>query len=83
MAGKEVHFQHQSMLYSDIYEFGFEAVGEGRSVICGKARSTGYSLWNVWEQVKAACGLIAAQEGSWTTRRDYVDELGYGEIWTA
>ncbi|MBU2721562.1 FAD-dependent oxidoreductase, partial [Acidithiobacillus ferridurans] len=31
MAGKEVHFQHQSMFYSDIYEFGFEAVGECRS----------------------------------------------------
>ena len=31
MAGKEVHFQHQSMFYSDIYEFGFEAIGECRS----------------------------------------------------
>ncbi len=35
MAGETVVFRHQSMFYSDIYEFGFEAVGECRSdMVC-------------------------------------------------
>ena len=35
MAGETVAFRHQSMFYSDIYEFGFEAVGECRSDMVG------------------------------------------------
>lgn len=76
MAGKPVNYDHLPFFYSDLFDLGYEAVGETDSRLetvadwtepmrqgvvyylkAGRVR--GVLLWNVWEQVDAACKLMA------------------------
>jgi 3-phenylpropionate/trans-cinnamate dioxygenase ferredoxin reductase subunit len=76
MAGQDVVCDHLLFFYSDLFELGYEAVGEVDSrletvadwkkpyregVVCylRDGRVRGVLLWNVWDQVDAARGLIA------------------------
>lgn len=77
MAGQAVSYEHLPFFYSDLFDLGYEAVGEVDSRLEAVAdwkepyregvvyylrdhRVRGVLLWNVWEQVDAARGLIAA-----------------------
>jgi 3-phenylpropionate/trans-cinnamate dioxygenase ferredoxin reductase component len=76
MAGMVEPYDHLPFFYSDMFELGYEAVGEvdsrletfadwkrpneeGVVYYLGGGRVRGVLLWNVWEQVGAARGLIA------------------------
>ena len=77
MAGKSEAYDHLPFFYSDMFELGYEAVGEvdsrletfadwkrpneeGVVYYLKEGRVRGVLLWNVWGQVEAARGLIAA-----------------------
>lgn len=78
MAGASVDYDTSPMFYSDLFDLGYEAVGE---IHCGKLlidwqqpfqkgafyylkdqRVRGVLLWNVWGQVDAAKALIRSGE---------------------
>ncbi|MGE4102085.1 MAG: NAD(P)/FAD-dependent oxidoreductase [Pirellulales bacterium] len=76
MAGEAVSYDHLPSFYSDLFELGYEAVGEvdsrlktiadwkepyreGVVYYLRDGRVRGVLLWNVWDQVDAARGLIA------------------------
>lgn len=76
MAGQAVVYDHLPFFYSDLFELGYEAVGEvdsrletvadwkepyreGVVYYLRDGRVRGVLLWNVWDQVDAARGLIA------------------------
>lgn len=76
MAGESVHYNHLPFFYSDLFDLGYEAVGdvdsrlemvadwkdpfrEGVIYYLREGRVRGVLLWNVWDQVDAARGLIA------------------------
>jgi NADPH-dependent 2,4-dienoyl-CoA reductase/sulfur reductase-like enzyme len=76
MAGEQVTYDHLPFFYSDLFDLGYEAVGETDSRLetfadwkepfregvvyyLRDGRVRGVLLWNVWEQVDAARGLIA------------------------
>jgi 3-phenylpropionate/trans-cinnamate dioxygenase ferredoxin reductase component len=76
MAGRAVNYDHLPFFYSDLFDLGYEAVGEvdarletvadwkepyreGVVYYLRDGRVRGVLLWNVWEQVDAARGLIA------------------------
>ena len=76
MAGETVSYDHLPSFYSDLFDLGYEAVGEldprletvadwkepyreGVIYYLRGARVRGVLLWNVWEQVDAARGLLA------------------------
>jgi NADPH-dependent 2,4-dienoyl-CoA reductase/sulfur reductase-like enzyme len=77
MAGADEPYDYLPFFYSDLFELGYEAVGDvdsrldtiaeweepnRKGVVCyveeGKPR--GFLLWDVWEKVDAARGLIEA-----------------------
>ena len=77
MAGSHTAYEHLPYFYSDLFDVGYEAVGEVDSQLETLAdwkepyregvvyylrdgRVRGVLLWNVWERVEAARGLIAA-----------------------
>ncbi|HLE14194.1 MAG TPA: FAD/NAD(P)-binding oxidoreductase [Anaerolineales bacterium] len=76
MAGDAQPYHHLPMFYSDMFDLGYEAVGEldsgletyadwqepfrkGVVYYLKDGRVRGVLLWNVWDQVEAARGLIA------------------------
>lgn len=72
MAGQSGPYHHLSMFYSDLFELGYEAVGEldsiadwietnreGEIYYLKDSRMRGVLLWNIWGQVDAARALIA------------------------
>jgi 3-phenylpropionate/trans-cinnamate dioxygenase ferredoxin reductase component len=78
MAGADEPYHHLPYFYSDLFDLGYEAVGElnanlqvvadwqepfkkGVVYYLDAGRVRGVLLWNVWDQVDAARGLIAAQ----------------------
>jgi len=78
MAGKAVAYDHLPFFYSDLFDLGYEAVGEldsqletvtdwkepyqeGVVYYLRDGLVRGVLLWNVWEQVDAARGLIASK----------------------
>jgi len=78
MAGKAVAYDHLPFFYSDLFDMGYEAVGEldsqletvtdwkepyqeGVVYYLRDGLVRGVLLWNVWEQVDAARGLIASK----------------------
>ncbi len=79
MAGDQSRYDHLPMFYSDLFDIGYEAVGElnpdletysdwqepyqkGVVYYLDHGRVRGVLLWNVWDQVEAARGLIAAPD---------------------
>jgi len=79
MAGEQSRYDHLPMFYSDLFDIGYEAVGElnpdletfsdwqepyqkGVVYYLDHGRVRGVLLWNVWDQVEAARGLIAAPD---------------------
>ena len=75
MAGEAEPYHHLPSFYSDLFDLGYEAVGEidsrletfsdwteqyrkGVVYYLRDSRVKGVLLWNVWEQVDAARGLI-------------------------
>jgi NADPH-dependent 2,4-dienoyl-CoA reductase/sulfur reductase-like enzyme len=77
MAGADGTYDHVPFFYSDLFDLGYEAVGEldarlevfadwkepfreGVVYYLSDARVRGVLLWNVWGQVDAARGLLAA-----------------------
>ena len=79
MAGEQSRYDHLPMFYSDLFDIGYEAVGELNPVLetysdwqepyqkgvvyhLDHGRVRGVLLWNVWDQVEAARGLIAAPD---------------------
>jgi NADPH-dependent 2,4-dienoyl-CoA reductase/sulfur reductase-like enzyme len=78
MAGAGQVYDHLPFFYSDLFDLGYEAVGEVDSRLAtvetweepnrkgtvayvdGDGRPRGFLLWNVWDKVDAARGLIAA-----------------------
>jgi len=84
MAGAEKPYEYLPYFWSDLFDFGFEAVGEldsgmktfadwkkqfreGVVYYLDAGRIKGVLLWNVWEKVDAARGLIDQRK---TYRRD-------------
>jgi NADPH-dependent 2,4-dienoyl-CoA reductase/sulfur reductase-like enzyme len=76
MAGETVRYDHLPMFYSDMFDLGYEAVGDldprletfsdwqepyrkGVVYYLDQGRVRGVLLWNVWDQVETARGLIA------------------------
>ena len=76
MAGRTVSYDHLPFFYSDLFDLGFEAVGEvdarlqtvedwiepfrkGVVYYMRDDHVRGVLLWNVWDQVDAARGLIS------------------------
>jgi 3-phenylpropionate/trans-cinnamate dioxygenase ferredoxin reductase component len=76
MAGAGEPYHHLPFFYSDLFDLGYEAVGEldsrletiedwteenqkGVVYYLRDGRVRGVLLWNVWDQVEAARGLIA------------------------
>jgi NADPH-dependent 2,4-dienoyl-CoA reductase/sulfur reductase-like enzyme len=79
MAGEAAPWEHLPFFYSDLFDLGYEAVGdldpaldivtdwreqyhEGVVYYLRDDRVRGVLLWNVWDQVDAARGLIRAGE---------------------
>jgi 3-phenylpropionate/trans-cinnamate dioxygenase ferredoxin reductase subunit len=79
MAGQAEPYDYLPMFYSDLFDLGYEAVGDvdtrletvadwaepnrkGVIYYLDDGRVKGVLLWNVWEQVEAARGLITAGE---------------------
>jgi NADPH-dependent 2,4-dienoyl-CoA reductase/sulfur reductase-like enzyme len=78
MAGADTPYDHLPFFYSDLFDLGYEAVGELTSTSRAVAewaepfrtgvvayldaanRPRGFLLWNVWDRVDAARGLIRA-----------------------
>jgi 3-phenylpropionate/trans-cinnamate dioxygenase ferredoxin reductase component len=66
MAGEVVRYDHSPMFYSDLFDLGYEAVGELdarlETVIyyLEERCVRGVLLWNAWGQVEVARALIAA-----------------------
>ena len=76
--GADQPYEHLPFFYSDLFDLGYEAVGEVDSrnetvelwlepnrkgvvaYVDEKRRPRGFLLWNVWDKVEAARGLIAA-----------------------
>lgn len=84
MAGRTEPYHHLPFFYSDLFDLGYEAVGEldnqleivedwkdpfreGVVYYLRDRRVRGVLLWNVWEQVEAARGLIA-EPGPFTAK---------------
>jgi 3-phenylpropionate/trans-cinnamate dioxygenase ferredoxin reductase subunit len=79
-AGAHEPYVHLPFFYSDLFDLGYEAVGEldGRGTtvelwsepnrkgvvayVDDDARPRGFLLWNVWDKVETARGLIRAGE---------------------
>jgi NADPH-dependent 2,4-dienoyl-CoA reductase/sulfur reductase-like enzyme len=76
MAGDQASYDHLPVFYSDLFDLGYEAVGEldpsleifadwqdryrkGVVYYLHAGRVRGVLLWNVWDQVDSARGLIA------------------------
>jgi hypothetical protein len=76
MAGANEPYHHLPFFYSDLFDLGYEAVGDldsrletivdwrepyrkGVIFYMKEGRVRGVMLWNVWEKVPAARGLIA------------------------
>jgi 3-phenylpropionate/trans-cinnamate dioxygenase ferredoxin reductase component len=76
MAGQGAPYHHLPYFYSDLFELGYEAVGEldsrlemvadwtepyqkGIIYYLQAGRVRGVLLWNVWDKVEAARGIIA------------------------
>ena len=80
MAGAEIPYDHIPFFYSDMFDLGYEAVGEVDSRLAtvehwaepnrkgvvayvdDTGRPRGFLLWNTWDRVDAARGLILAGE---------------------
>lgn len=78
MAGADEPYTHQSMFFSDLFDIGFEAVGnlssqletcvdmagpdKGVVYYLRDSQVRGVLLWNTWNQVDAARALIAARQ---------------------
>ena len=78
MAGADERYDHLPFFYSDMFDLGYEAVGEvdprlqtleawqepnRKGVVTyvdDERRPRGFLLWNVWDKVDEARGLIAA-----------------------
>jgi NADPH-dependent 2,4-dienoyl-CoA reductase/sulfur reductase-like enzyme len=78
MAGADQPYDHLPFFYSDLFDLGYEAVGELTSehravaewaepfrtgvvaYVDGANKARGFLLWNVWDRVEAARGLIRA-----------------------
>jgi NADPH-dependent 2,4-dienoyl-CoA reductase/sulfur reductase-like enzyme len=76
MAGADVPYDHLPFFYSDMFDLGYEAVGEVDSrlptvehwvepnrqgvvaYVDEAARPRGFLLWNTWDKVEVARGLI-------------------------
>ena len=80
MAGQASPYHHLPFFYSDLFDLGYEAVGElgsgmdlvedwvepfrqGVVYYLKEGRVRGVLLWNTWDQVDNARGLIAGGEG--------------------
>jgi NADPH-dependent 2,4-dienoyl-CoA reductase/sulfur reductase-like enzyme len=77
MAGADLPYDHLPFFYSDLFDLGYEAVGDvdsrletvaewvepnRKGVVCylSEGRPRGFLLWDVWDRVDAARGLIRA-----------------------
>lgn len=86
MAGANEPYDHLPFFYSDLFELGYEAVGDVDSRLAtveewaepnrkgvvayvdGDGKARGFLLWDVWDKVDAARGLI--REGAAVTAAD-------------
>lgn len=78
MAGAQVPYEHLPFFYSDLFDLGYEAVGDVDSrldrveewvepnrkgvvgYVDGDGKARGFLLWDVWDKVDSARGLIEA-----------------------
>jgi hypothetical protein len=78
MAGADTPYDHLPFFYSDLFDLGYEAVGEvdprlatverwdepnRKGVVAfvdDERRPRGFLLWNTWDKVDPARGLIRA-----------------------
>ncbi len=78
MAGAQTPYEHLPFFYSDLFDLGYEAVGDvdsrlatveewvepnRKGVVCyvdGDGKARGFLLWDVWDKVDSARGLIEA-----------------------
>ena len=78
MAGAQVTYEHLPFFYSDLFDLGYEAVGDVDSrldrveewvepnrkgvvgYVDGDGKARGFLLWDVWDKVDSARGLIEA-----------------------
>jgi 3-phenylpropionate/trans-cinnamate dioxygenase ferredoxin reductase subunit len=76
MAGAQHQYLHLPFFYSDLFELGYEAVGDVDSrldtveewaepnrkgvvaYVDGEGKACGFLLWDVWDRVESARGLI-------------------------
>lgn len=76
MAGAQVPYEHLPFFYSDLFDLGYEAVGDVDSrldkveewadpnrkgvvgYVDGDGKARGFLLWDVWDKVDSARGLI-------------------------
>jgi hypothetical protein len=91
MAGEETVYDYLPYFYSDLFDLGYEAIGEldpGMDVIqdwkelyrkgvlyyMKDQRVVGVLLWNTWDQINSARGLIAS--GKVFQNEDLLGRLG-------
>jgi 3-phenylpropionate/trans-cinnamate dioxygenase ferredoxin reductase component len=78
MAGAQTPYEHLPFFYSDLFDLGYEAVGDVDSrldtveewvepnrkgvvgYVDGDGKARGFLLWDVWDKVDSARGLIEA-----------------------
>jgi 3-phenylpropionate/trans-cinnamate dioxygenase ferredoxin reductase subunit len=90
MAGADEPYDHLPFFYSDLFDLGYEAVGDVSSrlqtlaewvephrkgvvaYVDGEQRPRGFLLWNVWDKVEPATGLIRAAQP--------IDQAGLREL---
>jgi 3-phenylpropionate/trans-cinnamate dioxygenase ferredoxin reductase component len=78
MAGAQAPYEHLPFFYSDLFDLGYEAVGDVDSrldrveewvepnrkgvvgYVDGDGKARGFLLWDVWDKVDSARGLIEA-----------------------